>query len=439
MNLKLVCTTILLLTFSFHLTQLSNADDWNQWQGASRDGVWNESGIIKSIPEDGLKVVWRQPIASGFSGPAVAGDRVFVTDYLKTDGDGAFDPGKRSQLKGSERIHCLDRKTGEPIWSKSYDCSYSISYALGPRATPTVDGDKVYTLGAEGHLYCYRADNGEIVWNKDLKKEYNVKESPIWGYASHPLVHGDLLYCLVGGDGSCAVAFDKTTGKEVWKAFDVKEIGYCPPTLIEAGGTEQLLIWHSKALNSVNPKTGELYWSVKISPAYAMSIVAPIKHGDHLLVTALQGASVLLKLDADKPTVTEVWRGNGVQPDHNPPLIHKDHIYGVDDKGHLRCIELVSGKRIWEDLATTNNGRPAPATTGFLVRNGDHWYITTEQGELIIAKMSPEGYEELGRAKMVEPTAENWGRKIVWSHPAFAQKCVFARNDKEIVCYSLAE
>ena len=436
MNWKTTGLTILMLACTL---QVVVADDWNQWLGANRDSTWNESGIIKSIPDAGLKVVWRQPIASGFSGPAVVGDRVFVTDYVKTEGDGTFNPSKRSQLKGSERIHCLDRTTGEKIWTKSYDCPYSISYALGPRATPTVDGDKVYMLGAEGHLNCFKVEDGELVWSKNLKNEYNIKESSIWGHAAHPLVHGDLLYCLVGGKGSCAVAFDKNNGKEVWKALSTKDIGYCPPTLIEAGGTEQLLIWHSESLNSLNPKTGKSYWSFKITPAYAMSIVAPIKHKEHLLITALQGSSVLLKLDSEKPAVTEVWQGKGLQPDHNPPVVHDGYIYGVDVKGHLRCVDLVSGQRVWEDLATAPDGRPASSTTGFIVRNGEHWYIATEQGELLIAKMTPSGYQELGRAKMIEPTAETRGRKIVWSHPAFAHKCVFARNDKEIVCYSLAE
>ncbi len=421
------------------LFQFTEADDWNQWQGANRDGTWNEPGIITSIPKSGLKELWRSPIAGGFSGPAVAGDRVFVTDYLLESGDQQFDPGKRNQLVGVERVHCLDRKTGKPIWQKSYACPYNISYGLGPRATPTVDGDRVYTLGAEGNLYCFNVEDGEIIWNKDLKQEYNIKEAPIWGYAAHPLVWGDSLICLVGGDGSIAVSFDKQTGKELWKGLSAKEMGYCPPTMIHAGGTDQLLIWHSESINSLNPKTGEKYWSVNIAPAYAMSIVAPIKYNDYLLVTGLQGATTLLKLDPEKPAATEIWRGKGTQPDHNPPLVFEDHIYGVDVKGQLRCIELVSGKRVWEDLATAPDGRPASSTTGFLVRNGKHWYITTEQGELIIAKLSPEGYQELGRARMVEPTAENWGRKIVWSHPAFAHQCVFSRNDKEIVCYSLAE
>jgi len=441
--MKMQQITLGIVTAIFALAgfcQSSQADDWNQWLGASRNGTWNEPGIIKSIPEGGLKVLWRQPIAGGFAGPAVAGDRVFVTDYLKKDGDATFDPGSRSKLDGTERIHCFNRKTGEKIWTKSYDCKYDISFASGPRATPTVDGEHVYMLGAEGHLNCFKVENGDVVWKRDLKKEYKLKESPMWGYSAHPLVKDDKLYCLVGGKGSIAVAFNKNDGRELWRSLStLKGPAYCPPTLISAGGVDQLLIFHPESLNSLNPDTGEKYWSVPIRPAYDMSIIAPIKYGDYLLVTALQGATVLLKLDSEKPGVTEVWRGNGTQPDHNPPIVHEDHIYGIDVRGHLRCIELVSGKQVWESLATCPKGRPESSTTGFLVRNGDHWYIANEEGELIIAKMSPKGFEELGRAKMVEPTSEYRNRKIVWSHPAFSNKCVFARNDKEIVCLSLAE
>ena len=437
--MKSICFLMIVVAIEVSSVSLSVADDWNQWLGATRDSRWSEADILTSVPENGLKELWRTPIASGFSGPAVAGDYVLVTDFVLNNGDPAFNAGKRSQLDGTERIHCLDRNTGKPIWQKSYERHYNFSYALGPRTTPTIDGDRVYSLGAEGHLYCYKIADGELVWEKDLKQEYNLKEAPMWGFAAHPLVHKNMLYCVVGGEGSIAVAFDKTTGEEIWRSLSGKSQGYCPPTLINAGGKEQLLIWQPKSLNSLNPETGEAYWSVKTSPAYDMSIIAPIKHGDYLLATALQGGSVLLKLDQGKPAVTEVWRGKGVQPDHNPPIVFDGHIYGVDVKGHLRCVELVSGKRVWESLATAPSGRPASSTTGFLVKNGDHWYITTEQGELIIAKMSPAGYEELGRTKMVDPTATNSGRKIVWSHPAFAGKCVFARNDKEIVCYSLAK
>ncbi len=414
------------------------ADDWNQWLGPDRNGTWSQSGVIDSFPAEGLTPVWRQPIAAGFSGPAVAGDRVFVADYVHKEGDATFNASVRSKLKGTERVHCFNRETGEPIWQKSYERPYNISYALGPRATPTVDDDKVFVLGAEGDLRCHKVVDGEVVWELDLKKEYHLEEAPMWGYAAHPLVHGDHLYCMVGGKGSIAVAFNKNTGKEIWRSLSSKDAGYCPPTLINAGGTDQLLIFHPTALVSLDPKTGKQYWSVKMSPAYGQSIIAPIKHGDYLLATALQGGSVLLKLDSEKPAVTEVWRGNGVSPDHNPPILVDNHIYGIDVKGRLRCCELVSGKRVWESLATCHNGRPAGSTTGFMVRNGDRWYIVTEQGKLIVAKMSPAGFEELGRTQLVEPTTNVRGRNVVWSHPAFAGKCMFARNDKEIVCYSLA-
>ena len=420
------------------LTRGALADDWNQWLGVNRNGVWNESGVMTSIPSKGLEEIWRTPIAAGFSGPAVAGDRVFVTDYVLKTGDPVFDPGKRSKLTGSERVLCLDRNTGQTIWKKSYDCPYDISYASGPRATPTVDGEHVYTLGAEGNLNCWKVADGELAWSKDLKKEYDLKVAPMWGFAAHPLVHRDKLFCVVGGRGSVAVAFDKSTGKEIWRSLSARSQGYCPPTMIEAAGKNQLLIFHPESLNSLDPETGNTYWSVKMNPAYDMSIIAPVQYGEYLLVTALQGSTALLKLDSKRPGASVVWRGKGTQPDHNPPMVFENHIYGVDRKGRLRCIELVSGDRVWETLATASNGRPAASTTGFLVRNESHWYITTEQGELIIAKMTPDGFRELGRAKMVEPTSENWGRKIVWSHPAFSNKCVFMRNDKEIVCYSLA-
>ena len=438
-------TKITLVNGSFFLLAIcvllkltpANAQEWNQWLGEKRDSNWNEKNTIDKFPDSGPKVVWRQKVANGYSGPAVVGDRVFVADFVRSEGDDRPNPGKKNNLKGTERILCLDRKTGKPLWKHEYSCEYNMSYPNGPRATPTVDGDHVYTLGAEGNLFCLQVKDGKPVWSKDLKKEYKMKSAPFWGFAAHPLVVGDVLYCVVGGDSSIAVAFDKKSGKEIWKALSAKSSGYCPPTMIKAGGVEQLLIWHPESLNSLNPKNGKVYWSVKMKPAYDMSIIAPIKHGNYLYATALQGTSVLLKLDSNKPAVTEVWRKKGVHPDHNPPLVVDNHIYGVDVRGQLRCFELVSGDKKWESLATAPNGRPAGAATGFIVKNNEKYFIMTEQGELLIAKMTPKGYQELGRAKILEPTSRTSNRKVVWSHPAFAHGCVFARNDKEIVCISL--
>lgn len=412
-------------------------DDWNQWRGPNRDGVWAETETLTAFPESGARVLWRTPISNGFSGPAVADGRVFVMDYVRRAGDPTPNPGKRNQLQGEERVICLDSETGEVLWKHAYDCDYNISYPNGPRATPSVDGDCVYTLGAEGHLHCLSVTDGDVLWQRDLKRDYGMAAAPHWGFAAHPLVDGDTIYLVVGGAGSIAVALDKTTGKERWRALSARSPGYCPPTMIRAGGTRQLIIWHPESLNSLNPETGEVYWSFPMQPAFDMSIIAPIQHGDYLVATALQGTSILLKLDPDQPRAEEIWRGRGLHPDHNPPLVVDGHMYGIDERGQLRCFDLLTGKRLWESMATATQGRPANSTTGFLVRNGDRYWIMTETGDLIVARLNPEGYTELGRAKILEPTAQTSNRTVVWSHPAFANRCVYARNDKEIICVSL--
>jgi outer membrane protein assembly factor BamB len=432
------CVLSILLLLNAATISSAKADDWSQWLGNNRDSRWTETGIVDTLSKD-QKVLWRTPIESGYAGPAVVGNRVFVTDYQVANGVNEPNPGKRTELEGSERIICLDAESGKQVWKHEYPCEYKISYAYGPRCTPTINEGHVYALGAEGDLVCLNADNGELAWKKNLKAEYKQEQSPMWGYAGHLLVHGDKVFTLAGGDGSVVVALDKKTGQEVWRALSSKSIGYCPPTLIKSGGQEQLIVWDSENLNSLNPATGHVYWTFPLKPAYEMSIIAPVCDGNYLLATALQGKSLLLKLNPAEPAASIVWRDRGLHSDNNPPIIVDGYMYGVDENGQLRCIELETGERVWESLATTAKGRPAPATTGFVVKNGDKYFLVNEVGELILAKMSPDGFEEIGRTKMVEPTSSSFGRKVVWSHPAFANKCVYMRNDKEIICMSLAK
>lgn len=417
------------------------ADDWPQWLGEKRDSVWREAGILEKFPEGGPKILWRTPIAGGYAGPAVAGGRVYVADYL-ADGDKTANPAARSNLQGKERILCLDAKTGKEIWKHEHEAVYKISYAYGPRCTPTISGDKVYTLGAEGRLCCLDADKGTELWSKDLKAEYKT-QTPMWGFTGHPLVDGQKLICLVGGEGSVAVAFDKDTGKELWRSLSAPDQGYCAPSIIEAGGTRQLLIWHPLAVNSLDPETGKVHWTVELKPDYGMSIQIPRKLGDYLFAGGIGIKAVCLKLAQDKPAVEEVWRGDiktGLFPVNSTPFLEDGTIYGCCTKGELRGVKLATGERLWETHKPTTNKRPQQSGSGtaFLVKNGDRFFLFSETGDLIIAKLSPAGYEEISRAHLIEPTQDSFGRAVVWSHPAFADKCVFVRNDKEIVCASLA-
>lgn len=416
------------------------AADWPQWAGVNRDSVWPETGIVKTFPPGGPPIIWRAPIAGGYAGPAVAQDRVFVSDFLRTSGEAKNDPNQRAELIGKERVHCLDARTGKVNWTFAYDCTYDISFPAGPRATPTVDQDRVYVLGAQGHLHCLDVASGKVIWAKNFVQDYHAP-TPIWGFCSHPLVDGDRLICLVGGEGSIAVAFDKMTGKEIWRALNAPDAGYSPPTIITAGGVRQLVIWHPKSLQGLEPESGKTYWSVPLEPDYGMSINPPRTDGSYLFAGGIMNKAVLLKLSPDRPAVTEVWRAKadvGINPVHSPPFFENGVMYGVDRGGELTAVELPSGKHLWTTYAPTSGERRANSATAFLVKNENRFFLMSESGELIIAQLSPKGYEEVGRAKLLEPTHEAFGRPVVWSHPAFANKCVFARNDKEIICASLA-
>jgi outer membrane protein assembly factor BamB len=425
------------------LCQSIPADDWPQWMGAQRNGLWAESGIIEKFPAGGPKILWRTPIAGGYSGPAVAGGKVFVTDFVRASGNATNDPSARAELTGKERVLCLDSATGKTLWSLEDDCRYKISYPAGPRATPTVSGGKVYTLGAEGSLLCLSVETGKPLWSKELKKEYKI-DSPVWGFCAHPLVDGQRLFCLVGGEGSVVVAFDKDTGRELWRALSATpDAGYSPPILIETGGAKQLIVFAPQSINSLNPENGQVLWSEKLEPQYGLSCAMPQKAGDYLYASGIGNCALLLKLARDKPGAEEVWTGKpttGVFCSNSTPLIDGAAIYGADcQAGTLRAVKLQTGEKLWETLQPTTGGERRQAHgTAFLTKNGERYFLFSETGELIIARLSPERYEEISRAKIVEPTNEAFGRPVVWSHPAYANKCAFVRNDKEIVCVSLA-
>jgi outer membrane protein assembly factor BamB len=418
------------------------ADDWPQWLGVNRDSVWREDGIVDRFPEGGLRTKWRVPISGGFAGPAVAQGRVYVMDY-QTDGDQTPDPNQRTALTGSERVLCLSADSGELIWKHEYDCAYHISYATGPRATPTVHDNLVYTLGAEGDLHCLDAATGKVIWHRDFKSDFGAK-TPQWGYAGHPLIDGDKLICVVGGDGTLVVAFNRRTGEEIWRGLDgnENEIGYSAPTLIEHGGRRQLLVWHARALSSLNPDTGERYWAEPLAPNYDMSIVTPRLSGDLLFVGGIINVSMMLKLNPHEPTEQVEWYGTnvvGIDPVHSTPFAEDGYLYGVKRDGKLSAVRMTDGKVLWAHFDLMPENRGVHSGTVFIVKNEERFFLFTDSGELIMARLSPEQYEELGRTKILEPTTPAQGRIVLWSHPAFANGCIYARNDDEIVCMSLAQ
>lgn len=420
----------------------SFADDWPQWLGPHRDSIWREEGIRTEFPEQGLKAEWRIPVGGGYAGPAVADGLVYVMDFIKESGKAFNSPGRRAELQGKERLLCVKVSDGSEVWKHEYDCTYNISYPAGPRATPTVADGKVYALGAEGQLTCLNAKTGDVVWSKNFPEDYGAK-TPIWGFASHPLVHGDKLFCVVGGKGSVAVAFNKDTGKELWKAISASAPGYAPPTMIEAAKTKQLLIWDADKLSSLNPESGEVYWKISLKPDYEMSIMAPRKEGNYLFASGIGNVGALMELSSEEPNAEVLWRGSttkGLFAANATPFIENGTIYGSDCRpGSFVAADLKSGKELWETFQPTTGKRRAAHGTAFVVKHqpSGRFFLFSETGDLITANLSREKYEEVSRFHVLEPTGEAFGRDVVWSHPAFANGCIFARNDKELVCVSL--
>jgi len=416
-----------------------HADDWPEWRGVGRVGVWNETGIVETLPAM-LPIAWRVPVNKGYAGPAVANGRVFVTDARRSKGDIVV-----------ERILALDETTGKTLWTKEWETDYSPmvdTWANGPAATPTIDGERVYVLGRMGDLFAMNAADGTILWQHNYEKDFGTI-IPLYGTPSAPIVDGERLITLVGGtDNSNYIAFNKLTGAVIWRSRSADpEPGYSQPTLIEAGGARQLIAWDPNAISALDPATGELLWEVPFTVQLALTIATPVKSGPYLFVATHYSGARMLKLDDKKPAATLLWSNDTrnedtINPSTATPVIDGNYVYGLSNYGTLRCLELATGKVVWETQALTKER--VLYASAYFVKNGDRYFINNDRGELVIAKLSPKGYEEISRTTLITPTHPQIRRREAgvvahWSQPAYANKHLITRNDNEIIRVSLAK
>lgn len=427
----LILTAVTSTAFLFAETTI--ADEWPQWRGTNRDGVWKEAGVLTQFDSEQIPIKWRVPISSGYSGPTVADGRVYVTDYVV-------------EPKQIERVHCFDWKAGNAIWSHSYDCPYAgFGYTAGPRASVLVHDSRAYSLGASGFLHCFNAADGSVLWKYDLNHEYKIR-MPNWGIAASPVIEKDLLITQIGGDGACIVAFDRKTGEERWRAL-VDDACYSAPMVIDQAGHRVAVCWTGNRIVGLEASTGELHWEHPFPwDKWPIGIATPVIHKDMVLISESHKGTLLLQLDQDKPAAQKLWhRSRQNTPDEvalhcliSTPYINGDFIYGADGRGVLRCLRLDTGEQVWEDRTAVPEDRWA---TIHLIRHGQHTWLFNERGELIIARLDSKGFHEISRAKLIDPTLDQLRRRggVTWSHPAFAHRHIFARNDQELVCADLSE
>ena len=407
------------------------ADDWPQWRGPQRDGVWREQGTIEKFSSPQIPVVWRASIGAGYNGPTVAAGRVFVMD-------------RRTEPQQVERVLCFDAKSGENLWTHTYDCKYTgIGYPAGPRASVTIDGNLAFAIGTMGHLHCFDVQTGNVIWRHDCNAEYDI-DMPIWGIAGAPLVYRDLVVVHIGGTNACLVAMNKRDGKEMWRALNDRA-QYTAPIIVRQANQDVIVCWTGDSVAGLEPTAGKVLWQIEFrATKMPIGVATPVLNGDRLFMTSFYDGSLMLRLLQDKPAAEVLWKRVGeseIKTDAlhsiiSTPLFIGNHIYGVDSYGEMRCLKAKNGDRVWEDLTATPTSR---WSTIHFVQQDDRTWLFNERGELIIGKLSPEGFTEISRAKLIEPTTAQLDRRggVCWSHPAFAGGHIFARNDNELVCASL--
>jgi outer membrane protein assembly factor BamB len=355
----------------------------------------------------------------------VAQGRVFITD-VKLDANPA-----------QERVHCFDEATGKPLWSYAYDAIYP-EWSLKrenrspPCATPIVEDGRLYMIGGSGHVHCLAAPTGEVLWENDLGKEFKINALSC---RPSPLIEGDLLILLTGGaPKACVVALAKASGKLVWQALN-ESISNSSPIAITAGGTRQIIVWTGESVTSLVPATGEVNWRERLLTSSNDSTATPVHHKNLLLISGF-----MLELQGDKPLASPLWPksravARRVLSNTSTPLLTGDYIYSARSSGELVCLNARTGDQVWETDKVT--GLKFGASI-HVTPNGDGAWLFTDEGNLIRARLTAEGYEELSRTHLLEPTTPFFGKICAWVPPAYANRCVFARNDKELICVSLA-
>ena len=420
-----------LVLFSFPV--LVWADDWPQWRGVNRDSVLSAAEQVESLPAGVMKRKWSVDIGGGYSGPTVAHGCVYVMDR-----------GPRDASEQIERILCFAASDGSLIWEHSYESKYSVGYTAGPRASVTIHDGKAFAVGAMGHFHCLDAKTGEVLWSHDLQTEYDIR-MPIWGITASPLIYQDLVIQITAGKGdACVVAFEIETGKERWRSID-ERAGYSAPVLIRQGDQDVVVCWTGESISGLNPSSGDVFWSIPMLPRnMPIGVPTPVIDDQLIFVSSFYDGSMMIEFDREKPQAKQLWFRVGESEKNTDalhcmisnPVIRGDYIYGVDSYGELRCLEKQTGDRVWESDKAVKRNRWA---TVQIIKNGDREILFNEQGQLISASLSPEGYVEHSRAALIAPTRLQLNRRdgVTWAHPAIANGHIYVRSDRELVCAPL--
>jgi outer membrane protein assembly factor BamB len=383
------------------------AGDWPQFRGPNRDGISKETGLARTWPEGGPRVLWKAPTGDGYSGMAVAQGRLFT--LLGRGGD--------------EVLVALDAKTGKELWKAKVDGKYVSDMGNGPRSTPTVDGEMVYALSASAKLWAFDAKSGKKLWSRDLSSELGAR-TPTWGVSTSPLIEGNLLLLDVGGSsGKSLAALDKKTGKTVWTSQSDRA-GYSAPIAFTVGGVRHVVFFTGTSVVAVSPADGKLLWRVPWRTDWDVNAATPIFIApDKLYISSgyETGAGLFrIKAAGGKASAQEVWKSKGMKNQFSSSIVAGGVIYGFDNKT-LKAIDVASGQERWKERGLGH---------GSLILADGHLIVLSETGTLVLAEASPAGYKPKATAPVLS------GR--CWTMPTLANGVLYVRNQDEMLALSVA-
>ncbi len=408
---RLSALSILLLALT---ARPAAAEDWPQWRGPKRNGISTETGLMKSWNSNGPPVLWMaRGLGVGYSSVSVVGNRIY------TMGDGT----------DSCFVHALNAADkGKNVWSARVGKPGGGGGYAGPRATPTVDGDRVYALGQFGDLACLQATDGKEIWHKNLKADLGGEMMSGWGYSESILVDGERILCTPGGKGGTLAALDRRTGDVLWRSTDLQDrAAYSSVVPVEIGGVRQYIQLTDASVAGIAAENGKLLWRGARRGSTAV-IPTPIYKDGYVLVTSGYGVGCnLFRIGSDdgKFSATQVYANKDLANHHGGIVLIDDHIYGHSDSRGWICMEFKTGTVVWSK-GGVGKGSLTVADGKLICRSEG------KRGAIALVEASPEGYKELGRFDQPER-----GLKESWPHPAVANGRLYIRDMDVLLCFDL--
>ncbi|MDC0936635.1 PQQ-like beta-propeller repeat protein [Pirellulales bacterium] len=404
----LACAALLFVSPAF-------AEDWPQWRGPERDDLSQETGLLQDWPEGGPKLAWvSRDCGIGYGGPAIVDGRIYIL-------------GSRDNV---EQLIVFDENNGKELWSAPLGAEYENHWGNGPRGTPTVVGGVVYALAARGKLTCLDRKTGQEIWSKEMQDFGGT--IPNWGYTESPLVHRGRIICTPGGDDGAIAALNAKTGGLLWQTESLKTTAhYSSPIIVERSTGVEVVQLLQMALVGVDFESGNVNWQVPW-PGRTAVIPTPIGSGDQVYASSGYGVgSMLVRVGPGDDDVSKVYENKVMKNQHGGVILLGDHLYGYSDGVGWVCQDLATGDRVWREREALGKGAIGYADNRF-------YCIAEDSGEVVLIAASHEGWEEHGRFTLSPQTELRKEAGKIWTHPVISNGKLYLRDQELFFAFDVA-